>query len=442
MLIRLLFLLGGCVLPSNTPRNTAPPFTPEERQQIVAYWNAPGRYRTAAPPNAIKEGAWQVRLTPQGSTWLLAYKKAVGAGKLPPTAQTVAAAPPDKTAWQKWVQTRLAYDRWLAETAAARANAALRSVEPSLSPAPPLPAPIPDDLLTAVGNPPALASAVTPLLHTVTFEDEEAYSYPDNVLMRPDYAYYRFPQGTVAYGVQLKNMPEDELKSLFADAGMTPSEQRIARAVSILEGGFETVNTYDTGFVSIGFIQFVTLEKGDQSLSEVMAREKADFPEEYRNDFRRFGLDINDAGILTVVDPATGAELTGAPAVLKVIEDKRLTAVYQRAGRHSRPFRIAQIKVAKSHYWPSEDAITITVAGNTVTGKVSDVIHSEAGIATLFDRKVNRGSIAPFAEVLTKVMSDHNVTTLADAARYEREIVAALKYRADFLADTALSQPK
>jgi hypothetical protein len=222
---------------------------------------------------------------------------------------------------------------------------------------------------------------------------------------------------------------------------MSPSEQRIARAVSRLEGGFETINTYDTGYVSVGFIQFVTMETGRESLSEVLAWEKGNHADDYARDFHRLGVDVDEAGQLAVVDPATGAALVGPDAVLKVIEDKRLTAVFQRAGRHSRAFRVAQIRAAKAHYWPANDPVTVMVNGRPLSGTVSDVIRSEAGIATLFDRKVNRGTIAPFAEVVAGVMAAHGLASLPGAAAYEREIVAQLKYRADFLADRTLSQP-
>src|SRR5262249_49827049 len=269
---------------------------------------------------------------------------------------------------------------------------------------PPDPGPIPPGLLETVGNPPPFANAVVPLQHTVTFEDGDTYAYTDNVQLRPRYAYYRFPQGTVAYGTALRDMPEAELNALFAAAGMSPSEQRIARAVSRLEGGFETINTYDTGFVSVGFIQFVTLESGRESLSEVLAQEKVNQPADYLRDFRRFGIDIDAAGQLAVVDPSTGAELIGPPAVLKVIEDKRLAAVFQRAGRRSPAFRVAQIRVARAHYWPAADPVAVKVGGQEVNGTVADVIRSEAGMATLFDRKVNRGTIVPFADVLARVM--------------------------------------
>lgn len=453
-------------------------FTPDERARLMTFWNAPGRWRVGPLPDAAQRGPWQVRLTPDGSTWLLKYQIAAGAAAAPPTQEATAAAAPTDI-WKSWVRARIDYDRWQAQQTADAANAALKpaadpakpadpavsakaaDAAPAAKPAdpvkptdpvrqdgvnvaaaPPAPGPIPADLLLAAGDPPAFAAAVAPLLTTVRFDDGETLTYPSHIALPKAFAYYRFPQGTVAYGPRVADLPAAEVDALFKAAGMTPSEQRIAFAVSRLEGGFESVNTYDTGYVSVGFIQFITMDDGKHSLAEVLLREKAEHPDDFARDFHAFGLDVTPDGVFAAVDPATGAELTGADAVRKTVDDKRLVAVFQRAGRHSMAFRAAQIEVAKAHYWPTDDTFAITVNDQMVTGKVSDVISSEAGIATLFDRKVNRGSIKPFAEVLTKVMTAHNLTQLKDVAPYEKEIVAALKYRTDYLQDPTLSQPK
>lgn len=413
-------------------------FSADERAAVVAYWTAPGRYAIGAPPEAAVKGPWQVRLTPDASRWFWAYQRAVaGPGKPPPNAD-VKASP----AWEKWVQAKLDYDRALAQAAADAAN---RAVIPGLpgaetsSPAPP--GPIPADLLAAVGNPPPFAASVAPRRYTVTFDDGDIYAFTDCVAMRPRYAYYRWDAGVMDAGTAVRNMSNAELDPIFQSAGMTPSEARAAKAVSRLEGGFDAVNTYDTGWVSIGFIQFITGENGAGSLLAVLAREKADTPEAYLRDFRRFGVDVNADGVLVVVDPSTGAELMGNEAVRKVIEDKRLTACFQKAGRRSLEFRTAQIKVARSHYWPADDRVKLTVNGQTIECAVKDVVRSEAGMATLFDRKVNRGTIAPFAEVVSRVMAARGCRTPAEVQKYEREIIAELKYRHDFLADPGLSQP-
>ena len=127
----------------------------------------------------------------------------------------------------------------------------------------------------------------------------------------------------------------------------------------------------------------------------------------------------------------------------KTIHDPRLVAVFQAAGRSSRAFRVAQIQTAKRSYYPAADPITVTLPGGaTLTGRVGDVLRSEAGMATAFDRKVNTGHAAPeVAAAVASVLAAHGLTTLADVAPYEREVIAALKYRADFLADKTLTQP-
>lgn len=414
-------------------------FSAEERTAIVAYWSTQARYTLGLPASALAQGVWQVRLTPDASRWFWAYQRAVAGPGKPPPNQDVKAKPE----WEAWVQAKLEFDRWCAQSVADAAN---RALVPGYQPkaaalTPPAPGPIPADLLAAVGNPPPFASAVVPMEYVVVFEDGDRYAFVDNPAMRPRYAYYRSANGVMDPGKSLRTMTDAELDPLFTGAGMSPSEARAAKAVSRLEGGFEAVNTYDTGWVSIGFIQFITGERGDGSLMEVLQREKADDPEAYRADFRRFGMDVNPSGVLVVVDPATGAELTGNDAVRKVIDDKRLTAVFQRAARRSRAFLTAQVKVAKTRYWPAGDRFSISVNGVTLEGTVGDVIRSEAGLATLFDRKVNRGSIAPFQEVLERVARAHGCKSLEDLRRHEREIVAELKYRVDFLQDASLSQP-
>lgn len=449
------FVAAGC-----RATVAAPLFSDDERGRIVAYWSAPGRYAVSAPPEAATSGPWQVRLTPDGSAWLWSYQRAVSGsavakppptsdvrGPLPGTTATTAGPNGVSTAgWETWVQSKVVYDRARAQAAADAANAVAlgRPAPPLVAPPPPL-GPIPATLLATCGNPPPFASAVTPLRHTIVFEDapSEPYTLPDNVKMRDRYAYYRSSQGTIVYGTALKEMPPAELDALFAQAGLSPSEQRVARAVSKLEGGFEAVDTYDTGYVSVGFIQFITAVDGRGSLSEVLGREKANAPDAFAADFRRFGIDVDAATkTFVVVDPGTGAELVGPAAVQAIIADKRLAAVFQRAGRKSVAFRVAQIQIAKSHYWPADDPVQVTIGGQPVFGKVNDVIRSEAGLATLFDRKINRGTIAPLSDVVSRVLANRGGKSLPDAARWERDIIKEMKYRADFLADKTLGQPR
>ncbi|MCX6358622.1 MAG: hypothetical protein NT029_02350 [Armatimonadetes bacterium] len=412
-------------------------FSDAEKATLVAYWAEPGRYTAEPAYLTPKREPWQVRLTTQASRWLWDYQKAVAPPLIPPTAD--AAAAPDRASWETWVAAKVAYDRSIAQASADAAN----GVQPTRTTTPaPHPGPAPAAMVAALGNPPPFASAVTPLRHTVTFGEGDRVQMVDNVAVRPRYAYYRFATGVMDPGTPVRAMQEAELAELFVAAGLSDTEAHVMRAVSPLEGGFDAINTYDTGYISIGFIQFITGEKGDRSLLEVLADERSAGPEAFQQDFRAYGIDASPAGVLTVIDPTTGAELSGADAVQKVIDDKRLTAVFGRAGRRSPAFRRSQLRVAKAHYWPGEDVLTVGVPDGPVTCKVSDIVRSEAGLATLYDRKVNRGTLEPLPAVVGKLMRDKGLTSPAEAAGYEREIVTAMKYRKDFLADRTLSQPK
>ncbi|MDF2440404.1 MAG: hypothetical protein JWN98_1388 [Abditibacteriota bacterium] len=418
-------------------------FSAEERARVVAYWNAAGRYTVGARTNADTEGPFVVRLTPAASIWFRAYNQVLLPGKLPPT---MTAAPTNERTekWETWVKAKLARDRWQAQRVVDAANAQLKGAKApaATTPEPPVAGVMPAELLSAVGNPPPFAMAATPLRHVVTFDDVEL-SYHDHIAVsNPRYGYYRFDEGVMSMGLALRSWPDKELSDLFAQAGFTPFEQHVVKAVSKLEGGFDSVNTYDTGFVSVGFIQFATLSEGAGSLGDVLRYQKRNRRTDFERDFRVFGIDVDNQSTLVVVDPATGAEVRGPDANRAIINDKRLIAVFQRAGQKSTAFRLAQIEVTKQRYYPADHSVTFKVGGREITARVSDVIKSEAGMATLLDRSVNTGNIRLLGEELGKLMTERNLATLQQVAPYERELIKRLKWRHDFLQDTSLSQPR
>jgi hypothetical protein len=413
----------------------------------VTYWSAPGRYVVTPPVDAKRKGLWQVRLTVEGSQWLLSYNR-LRKLTAPPTAVPVPVTDQQRT-WEDWLTKKILHDRWQALQAARAANRQMFDVDApapdktTLLAEPAAPGPIPADMLAAVGNPPDLAAAVVPMAYTVAFDDT-TIQYEDNTrLGSPRYPFYRFVSGVMAGGQSIRSVPPERLAKLFQMAGCDDSQARVMRAVSQLEGGFDAVNTYDTGFVSVGFIQFASLKEGAGSLGAFLASYKQDDPTDFSADFRKYGIDVSTTGLLDVVDPTTGAEVSGPDANVRVIADKRLIAVFQRAGLKSDPFCAAQVKSAKIQFYPADDPITITTFdGSTLAGKVSDFVKSEAGIATLFDRKVNTGNLKDLTPLVSQLATDHRCTSLSDLAAYEKDIVKAMKYRADFTKDSTLSQPQ
>lgn len=417
-------------------------FTADERDFIVRFWAKPGRYEISLPENAPKVGIWQMRLSPEGSVWLWNYNKARGLGKVPP-GQIPAPQNAEQAVWEDWINRKVAHDRWAAQTAADSKNRDLGLTVESLAGAePPAPGNVPTGLAKLCGAPPAFASAVKPMQYAVTFVEGERYVYVDNVAMRPRYAYYRFSQGVNKGGTQVKKLPQEALDALCRKAGISESEQRVMKAVSLLEGGFESINTYDTGFLSVGFIQFATLKEGGGSLGEVLLQFKSDFPQDFNVDFRRFGIDVDETGKLVAMNPVSGDEKVGSEAVALIIDDKRLTAVFQRAGATSENFKIEQLKVAKQRFYPSEDVLTVMLNGKPTQVKVCQIVRSEAGLATLFDRKVNTGNIRVLGSICERICAEQGLDSIEDLASCEYDIIRAMTYRTNFLSSADLTLPR
>lgn len=418
---------------TNEVAKSVPLWTEAERQAVVTYWSAPGRYKIEP---AADIGS-RVNITVPGSLWWAALNQAM-------TQQTKETA----AAWLAWATARLTRERGEVDDRLANATA----------PPPTEATGTPADIKAAVSEPPALYESTKPQRYTVAFAPADAtlpFVYVDNIdftRRKPYMPAYRSANGVVQYGKRVKDYTGEEQKareSLFVSVGGTESQRRVLQAVSALEGGFEAVNTYDTGWVSIGFIQFITARNGDGSLAAVLARHKADDPADFAQTFHRFGIDVLPDTILAVVDPQTGQEKRASEAVQTVINDKRLTAVFERAGSRD-GFRRAQIRVARERYWPGDDLVSVMPNGNPnapappapLVCKASDIVKSEAGMATLMDRKVNRGNIRLINQVAADLMRRYNLTRLEDLAEHERELVSAMKYRHDFLSDSTLSQPK
>jgi hypothetical protein len=424
-------------------QDTAPQLWTSEREAIVAFWNAPGRYEVSSRDTAATDGPWAVRLSPAASLWQYRYQKLFATGKILPTQNSILLVETGLNVWEKWVSGKVAYDNWRAAQDATALNAPFLKTPalPAAAP-PPFPGPIPLGLQNVLGNPPPFAVAALPKKYVVRFDDYTA-TYQDQLgANRPRNVYFRFDEGVAHMGVAVKSWPENEARALFARSGLSPSEQKVCMAVSRFEGGFESVNTYDTGFVSVGFIQFASLSEGSGSLGGMMLRYKKTDPVNFQNDFHRFGIDVSTAGVLQALDPATGAQLSGPDANAKIIADKRLIAIFQRAGKLSEAFRIAQIQAAKARFYPANFVIKFSLNGKEIVGRASDVVQSEAGLATLMDRSVNIGNIRLLTEEVQKVMLENNLQTLAQVAPFEREIIRRLKWRGDFLKDASLSQPQ
>ncbi|MDK3157594.1 hypothetical protein QPK87_13560 [Kamptonema cortianum] len=424
-------------------QNQEPLFSESEVRSVQTYWSHPGRYEEKAPDYARETGPYQARQTTDGSLWLWEYNRLLrGDQKLNPIA-----SPKPETArqqvWETWIEARYARDEWLAALEAIKKNegALNKSFPIDHLKDPGDPGDIPADLLALAGHPPKFVTVVAPRQHVVNFDDM-SLSFADNTKVRRKYAYYRFESGIMDGGQPMRGKTIDELRPLFSRAGVKENELRVMAAVSLLEGGFDSINTYDTGYVSVGFIQFASLKGGAGSLGQVLLRMKRDKPREFEQNFRRFGLDVTADGQLACLDLESGELRVGPEANDVLIKDKRLTATFVRAGRLSQEFKVAQIQIAKELYYPADDPIVVKVGNKEYRGKVKDIFKTEAGIATLMDRKVNTGKFGDLVERVAEMMTTYGFQSLGEVSKAEHQLIRALTFRKNYLEAANLSKPR
>jgi len=199
--------------------------------------------------------------------------------------------------------------------------------------------------------------------------NKAVYSYDANAVPL-DSPYLLHENGIKEGGIPVRKLAD--IHMLFARAGVTdPTAKNVLIKVSGREGGFDAVNTWDTGYVSVGFIQFTTGETGaGHSLLHVLQRMKTDearlakqraHVDEFAHYFTDHGIDVRD-GQLYVRDPATGQTKSGAEAVQVIIDDKRVTAIFQDAGVRSMAFKLAQIREAYGAYYLADAPFRIPAA--------------------------------------------------------------------------------
>jgi hypothetical protein len=361
------------------------------------------------------------------------------------------------TTAQNWVKTFDGHEKWKVL---------------QQGPEPTVPDPIPQDVVTLAasgsgknkqgnpirsGNPPA-KTYEKPTKYEVTAPDGTKFIYEDHV-HTTDGLYVEFDDGVGNSG---KTGGASKIESVYNNSGVQASSPQTVKKVftvlSDLEGKFDAINTYDTGYVSAGFIQFISKSDGQGPLAAVLRDMKAKAPAEFKTYFQDLGIDVDNAGISVVdQDSTTDALLHGNAAVTKIRTDKRYTAKFQYAGAKSAEYQYAQARIAyKQYYFPDMNfSLDLDVPDPpppkktkkvTVTGKYRDVLKSEAGKVASVDRCVQRGepnARKTFHDACQEVVIANALTnpTVEDLAQHQLDIVKKMKNRKDVLSDSTLSQP-
>ncbi len=210
----------------------------------------------------------------------------------------------------------------------------------------------------------------------------------DNLSYSP---YMVYPQG-IMYGGQ----SQIELDvATIQSVGLTAQQARALQYVSIHEGKFDAINSYDKAIFSYGFIQFTGAASVGASLNRVIASMKTYAPAAFQRVFQRVGIDTEGSSTapLTTVLNENGTKLRGDDAWLYIQRNVRLYGAFVQAGFEPSLVR-EQLRMANSLYVQTalNFKLDVILGGlRVVIPRLSDVLTSEAALTAVIALAVNQG---------------------------------------------------
>jgi hypothetical protein len=164
--------------------------------------------------------------------------------------------------------------------------------------------------------------------------------------------------------------------------GLPAADARIFAVVSSLEGGFDTIQTYDRAKFSWGFIQYAATGGLPGLLHEL----KRAAPDRFRAHFGAAGLDIEETGIAVRVN---GQTLRGFAALNRLHDEPALWKAFLSASKDE-VVQDMQVRIAHERYYRPMLERSLRVGRRAY--RLGDLFAgSELGRAVLFDRAVHRG---------------------------------------------------
>jgi hypothetical protein len=289
--------------------------------------------------------------------------------------------------------------------------------------------------------PPDVYQSVVPRRWTFWIRGSQV-TFVDHVDVPLAYESYRSSSGVRHFGKPLAELLTSEVSHLERELQLGNSFWKVLNSVSSLEGGFEAVNSFDTGYLSVGLLQFAALEKGSGSLGRLMLRFKAMEPDEYHLCFGQYGIDVDQRGQIMAWSPKSMSYHVGPMAALLFHQEPVYAAIFRTAAENSAAFRKAQVLQAFHEYFPKGRILRIKLNGGvTIRANAEVAFRSEAALACCMDHIVKTGSMSGVEDSIQSFVQEGKVRRLMDVGRLEGQIIRKAQLRKDFLADRSLSQP-
>jgi hypothetical protein len=172
----------------------------------------------------------------------------------------------------------------------------------------------------------------------------------------------------------------EEIASYLSADGYPVELAAALAATSSLEGGFDSIQTYDRAKFSWGFIQF----SGTGGLTGLLQRLEREFPRKYEEYFQSHGVYVKE-NRFTIADEE-GVSF-GHDALNKLHDSPKLWTLFIIAA-HDADIRLAQVRHAYDNYYRSVASFYVPRFSSTLEQIFS---RSGFGKAVLFDRAVHGG---------------------------------------------------
>lgn len=177
---------------------------------------------------------------------------------------------------------------------------------------------------------------------------------------------------------------------LEKDTTLNQSTKDILKIISEFEGNFSSINTWDIADVTYGMVQWTTGASGKGDLIEALKIVKADEPAAFETRLRRYGIDVDNDGI--VLTRPDGTVLHGLAAAKAVQANAKLSAVLSASGADPK-IQVAQLKASYELEVrkPLASSVKVACVDGKKTVKVADIVTSEAGVGALANQTVHGG---------------------------------------------------
>ncbi len=201
-----------------------------------------------------------------------------------------------------------------------------------------------------------------------------------------------FPEGLMYAGQSRMELS----LSTIQEVGLTQMQAAALQFISVHEGSFDAINSYDKAIFSYGFIQFTGAAAVGGSLNRLLAGMEANAPSAFRNVFGRVGIDTEGFGknaTVTVLDD-NGNRRRGDDAWLYIQRNIPLYGAFIQAGFEPSLVR-EQLRMANDLYvQPALNfKLDVTIGGIRLTvPRIGDILTSEAAMTIVIALAINKGT--------------------------------------------------